>query len=79
MPRRGIDDGYRTVYNVGPAGQSVFHASHLLVGRDIPGHRIVLPLRFSSAAGEHLPVDTVKSVRLRVPESNEYATQAQRP
>jgi histidine triad (HIT) family protein len=32
---RGIDDGYRTVYNVGPhAGQSVFHLHlHLLGGR----------------------------------------------
>ena len=32
---RGIEDGYRTVYNVGPnAGQSVFHLHlHLLGGR----------------------------------------------
>jgi histidine triad (HIT) family protein len=34
---RNIDDGYRTVYNVGPrAGQSVFHLHlHLLGGRDL--------------------------------------------
>ena len=34
---RGIEDGYRTVYNVGPrAGQSVFHIHlHLLGGRDL--------------------------------------------
>lgn len=34
---RGIEDGYRTVYNVGPrAGQSVFHLHlHLLGGRDL--------------------------------------------
>ena len=34
---RGIEDGYRTVYNVGPrAGQSVFHLHlHLLGGRDM--------------------------------------------
>ena len=33
---RGIEDGYRTVYNVGPgAGQSVFHLHlHLLGGRN---------------------------------------------
>ncbi len=33
---RGIEEGYRTVYNVGPkAGQSVFHLHlHLLGGRD---------------------------------------------
>ena len=33
----GIEDGYRTVYNVGPrAGQSVFHLHlHLLGGRDL--------------------------------------------
>ena len=32
---RGIEDGYRTVYNVGPrAGQSVFHLHlHLMGGR----------------------------------------------
>jgi histidine triad (HIT) family protein len=32
---RGIEDGYRTVYNVGPkAGQSVFHLHlHLIGGR----------------------------------------------
>jgi len=32
---RGIEDGYRTVYNVGPrAGQSVFHLHlHMLGGR----------------------------------------------
>ncbi|HZP24817.1 MAG TPA: histidine triad nucleotide-binding protein, partial [Terriglobales bacterium] len=32
---RGIEDGYRTVYNVGPrSGQSVFHLHlHLLGGR----------------------------------------------
>src|SRR5262249_40615263 len=35
--RRGIEDGYRTVYTVGPrAGQSVFHLHlHLLGGRDL--------------------------------------------
>ncbi len=35
--QRGIEDGYRTVYNVGPkAGQSVFHLHlHLLGGRDL--------------------------------------------
>jgi histidine triad (HIT) family protein len=35
--RRGIEDGYRTVLNVGPgAGQSVFHLHvHLLGGRDL--------------------------------------------
>jgi len=34
---RQIEDGYRTVYNVGPrAGQSVFHLHlHLLGGRDL--------------------------------------------
>jgi histidine triad (HIT) family protein len=34
---RGIEDGYRTVYNVGPrAGQSVFHIHlHLIGGRDL--------------------------------------------
>ena len=34
---RAIEDGYRTVYNVGPrAGQSVFHLHlHLLGGRDL--------------------------------------------
>ena len=35
--QRGIEDGYRTVYNVGPkAGQSVFHLHlHLIGGRDL--------------------------------------------
>jgi len=35
--QRGIEDGYRTVLNVGPgAGQSVFHLHvHLLGGRDL--------------------------------------------
>jgi histidine triad (HIT) family protein len=35
--QRNIEDGYRTVYNVGPrAGQSVFHIHlHLLGGRDL--------------------------------------------
>ena len=35
--QRGIEDGYRTVYNVGPrAGQSVFHLHlHLVGGRDL--------------------------------------------
>jgi histidine triad (HIT) family protein len=34
---RGIEEGYRTVFNVGPrAGQSVFHLHlHLLGGRDL--------------------------------------------
>ena len=34
---RKIEDGYRTVYNVGPrSGQSVFHLHlHLLGGRDL--------------------------------------------
>jgi len=34
---RAIEDGYRTVYNVGPrSGQSVFHLHlHLLGGRDL--------------------------------------------
>ena len=34
---RGIEDGYRTVYNVGPgSGQSVFHMHlHLLGGRSL--------------------------------------------
>ena len=34
---RGIEDGYRTVYNVGPrAGQSVFHLHlHLIGGRPL--------------------------------------------
>ena len=34
---RGIENGYRTVFNVGPgAGQSVFHLHlHLLGGRDL--------------------------------------------
>ena len=34
---RGIEDGYRTVFNVGPrAGQSVFHIHlHLVGGRDL--------------------------------------------
>ena len=34
---RGIEDGYRTVFNVGPkSGQSVFHIHlHLLGGRDL--------------------------------------------
>jgi histidine triad (HIT) family protein len=34
---RGIEHGYRTVYNVGPrAGQSVFHLHlHLMGGRDM--------------------------------------------
>jgi histidine triad (HIT) family protein len=34
---RGIEDGYRTVHNVGPrAGQSVFHLHlHMLGGRDL--------------------------------------------
>jgi len=34
---RGIEDGYRTVYNVGPrAGQSVFHLHlHVLGGREM--------------------------------------------
>ena len=36
--QRGIEDGYRTVLNVGPqAGQSVFHLHvHLLGGRPLP-------------------------------------------
>jgi histidine triad (HIT) family protein len=35
--QRGIESGYRTVYNVGPgAGQSVFHLHlHLLGGRNL--------------------------------------------
>jgi histidine triad (HIT) family protein len=35
---RGIEDGYRTVLNVGPkSGQSVFHMHvHLIGGRDMP-------------------------------------------
>ena len=35
--QRGIEDGYRTVFNVGPrAGQSVFHIHlHLVGGRDL--------------------------------------------
>jgi histidine triad (HIT) family protein len=35
--QRGIEDGYRTVFNVGPgAGQSVFHLHlHLLGGRNL--------------------------------------------
>jgi len=35
--QRGIEDGYRTVFNVGPsAGQSVFHLHlHLLGGRSL--------------------------------------------
>ena len=35
--QRGIEEGYRTVYNVGPrSGQSVFHLHlHLLGGRDL--------------------------------------------
>jgi histidine triad (HIT) family protein len=35
--QRGIEDGYRTVLNVGPgAGQSVFHLHvHLIGGRDL--------------------------------------------
>ncbi len=35
--QRGIEEGYRTVFNVGPrAGQSVFHLHlHLLGGRDL--------------------------------------------
>ena len=35
--QRGIENGYRTVYNVGPgAGQSVFHLHlHLLGGRNL--------------------------------------------
>jgi histidine triad (HIT) family protein len=35
--QRRIEDGYRTVYNVGPrAGQSVFHIHlHLIGGRDL--------------------------------------------
>lgn len=35
--QRGIEDGYRTVYNVGPrVGQSVFHLHlHLIGGRDM--------------------------------------------
>ena len=35
--QRGIEEGYRTVYNVGPgAGQSVFHLHlHLLGGRNL--------------------------------------------
>jgi histidine triad (HIT) family protein len=35
--QRGIENGYRTVYNVGPgAGQSVFHLHlHLLGGRSL--------------------------------------------
>ncbi len=35
--QRGIEDGYRTIYNVGPgAGQSVFHLHlHLLGGRHL--------------------------------------------
>lgn len=35
--QRGVEDGYRTVLNVGPrAGQSVFHLHvHLLGGRDL--------------------------------------------
>ena len=34
---RGIEDGYRTVYNVGPrSGQSVFHLHlHLIGGREM--------------------------------------------
>ena len=34
---RGIEEGYRTVYNVGPkAGQSVFHLHlHLIGGREL--------------------------------------------
>jgi histidine triad (HIT) family protein len=34
---RGIEDGYRTVFNVGPrSGQSVFHLHlHLIGGRDL--------------------------------------------
>src|ERR1043165_1212863 len=36
---RGIEDGYRTVYNVGPrSGQSVFHLHlHLIGGRALQG------------------------------------------
>jgi len=35
--RRGIEEGYRTVFNVGPkSGQSVFHLHlHLIGGRDM--------------------------------------------
>jgi histidine triad (HIT) family protein len=35
--RRGIEDGYRTVFNVGPkSGQSVFHLHlHLIGGREM--------------------------------------------
>lgn len=35
--QRGVEDGYRTVFNVGPrAGQSVFHLHlHLLGGRSL--------------------------------------------
>ena len=35
--QRGIEDGYRTVYNVGPkAGQSLFHLHlHLIGGRNL--------------------------------------------
>ena len=35
--QRDLDDGYRTVFNVGPrAGQSIFHLHlHLLGGRDL--------------------------------------------
>ena len=35
--QRGIEDGYRTVLNVGPkSGQSVFHIHvHLIGGRDL--------------------------------------------
>jgi histidine triad (HIT) family protein len=35
--QRGIEDGYRTVLNVGPkSGQSVFHMHvHLIGGRDM--------------------------------------------
>ena len=35
--QRGIEDGYRTVLNVGPkSGQSVFHIHvHLIGGRDM--------------------------------------------
>ncbi len=35
--QRGIEDGYRTVFNVGPrSGQSVFHLHlHLIGGRDM--------------------------------------------